>query len=161
MNSKPIVYFISAIRGVRKRKENVISLIQWLKELGVTILTEHVGANDPIEAQEKLFGKTKGSLTAEDIEKRDIAWLNQAEYVIAEISGASTGAGREIEYARTKEHFGHKAAQILCLYHQEDEFFASPMVRGMTKDRYKNVTITAYQDIEQAKGIIKKFLELE
>ncbi|MBU2109470.1 nucleoside 2-deoxyribosyltransferase [Patescibacteria group bacterium] len=160
MNPKPVIYFAAAIRGNRQRKKEVINLIQWLKRNGVIVLTEHVGEDNPIEVFAQKINKTKNDLTAEDIERRDINWLNQAEYVIAEISGASTGVGREIEYARTKGSFGQKSAQILCLYHQEEEFFASPMIRGMTKDRYKNITISSYKNLGQAKEIIKNFLGL-
>lgn len=157
---KSLVYFAAAIRGNRKREKDIISLINWLKENGAIVLTEHVGTNNPIETFARKIGKTKKSLTPGDIEKQDISWLNQTEYVIAEISGASTGTGREIEYARTKGKLGHKPAQILCLYRQKEEFSVSPMIRGMTKDRYDNVSIIAYHNLKHAKEIIKKFLKL-
>jgi hypothetical protein len=105
-------------------------------------------------------GKEKANLLAEDVEQQDIAWLDQATHVIAEISGASTGTGREIEYARTKGGFGKVSAKVLCLYHTEREFFASPMVRGMTPDRYPNVAIRSYADVVEAKSLIKDFLEV-
>jgi len=161
LKTKPNIYFASAIRGDSERAgQSVILLIQWLKESGFTVLNDHIGDDDAIEAFARKIGKIKENLTAEDVEKQDIDWLNQAEYVIAEISGASTGTGREIEYARTKGKFGHRPAQILCLYNQKDEFFASPMIRGMTADRYENISIVSYNDIECAKKIIKKFLKL-
>ena len=58
------------------------------------------------------------------MERQDIEWLDQATHVIAEISGVSTGTGREIEYARTKGVLGKTPAKILCLYHNlSDEVF--------------------------------------
>jgi len=52
------------------------------------------------------------------------------------------------------------SAKVLCLYHKDREFFASPMIRGMTPDRYPNVTVRSYADIAEAKSLIKKFLEV-
>jgi len=34
------------------------------------------------------------------------------------------------------------------------------MVRGMTPDRYPNVVIRSYTDVEEAKSLIKDFLEV-
>ena len=146
---KKQVYFAGAIRGDRIEAENIISFIHYIQELGHKVLTEHI-------ADKKISDK---KMKAEDIEKRDIAWLDCANHVIAEISGASTGTGREIEYARVKHYFGNKKARILCLYESKREFSASPMIRGMTPERYENVIIRKYKSIKEAKEIIKKFLE--
>lgn len=147
-NKEKIIYFAAAMRGDRAMETTFHELIAFLKESGLVVLTEHMLDKNH---------DTKNS--PEHIEKRDIAWLDEAAYVIAEISGASTGTGREIEYARTKKHFGKTPANILCLYHIDREFSASPMIRGMTPDRYPNVSVKSYRDIEQAKEIIKRFLD--
>src|SRR3989344_3004906 len=111
------VYFAGAIRGDRCVAETIRSLINYIKtDLGLVVLTEHVGAEKPVEELARKVGKRVEELLAEDIEKQDIEWLDQSSYVIAEISGASTGTGREIEYARTKGNFGKVPARILCLY---------------------------------------------
>ena len=50
--------------------------------------------------------------TERTIYKRDIEWLKKSRAVIAEVSGASTGTGREIEKAvRMKK-------PVFCLYHK-------------------------------------------
>ncbi len=149
MNNKKQVYFAGAIRGDRIEAENIILLIHYIQRLGHEVLTEHI-------AERKIIDK---NMKAEDIEKRDIAWLDSATHIIAEISGASTGTGREIEYARTKHHFGKIKANILCLYGEAREFFASPMIRGMTPERYENVSVKKYKDVQEAKEVIEKFLE--
>lgn len=158
-NNEKIVYFAGAIRGDRVMANVIQEIIGYIKGLGFPVLTEHVGADDPIATFAGKVGKTKETLTAEDIENQDIAWLDQATHVIAEISGASTGTGREIEYARTKENFGKKPATILCLYREDREFYASPMIRGMDSARYPNVKIGVYRDIGEMKSIIERFLE--
>ncbi len=158
--SEKIVYFAGAIRGDRLLAPIIKGIVKFIKDLGFVVLTEHVGADDPIDSFAKKIGKKKNELSAEDIEKQDVKWLEQANYVIAEISGASTGTGREIEYARTKEKFGKIPAKILCLYRQDREFYASPMIRGMTPNRYPNVFVRKYKNIKEAKSIIKEFLEV-
>jgi len=160
MQNSKVVYFAGAIRGDRSLAYVMREIVEYVQSLGLIVLTEHVIADDPIATLAGKVEKEKVDLLAEDIERQDIAWLDQATHVIAEISGASTGTGREIEYARTKGYFGKVHAKVLCLYHAEREFFASPMVRGMTPDRYSNVVIKSYTDSEEVKLLIKKFLEV-
>ena len=154
-----IVYFAGAIRGDRVMGYMIQEIVGYIKGLGFQVLTEHVGSDDPIATFASKIGKTKDTLTAEDIESQDIAWLDQATHVIAEISGASTGTGREIEYARVKGVLGKTPSQILCLYHSDREFYASPMVRGMSQSKYPNVRIKKYKDLSETKVIIKNFLD--
>jgi hypothetical protein len=143
-----IVYFAAAIRGDRSFAKTVKELIWFLKENGATVLTEHLTKNDPVDR-----------MPAEEIETRDIKWLDEATHVIAEISGGSTGVGREIEYARNKELFGKVPAKVLCLYQYDREFYASPMIRGMTSDRYPNVVVRPHQDLKEAKSAILEFIK--
>jgi len=154
------VFFAGAIRGDRSSAETtIIGLIKFIREeLRYPVLNEHVGAEDPIGSFAEKIGKEKDSLQARDIEEQDIAWLNQCSHVIAEISGASTGTGREIEYARTKGHFENTPAKILCLYRIDREFYASPMIRGMTPDRYPEVTVKSYENLQGAKKLVREFL---
>lgn len=153
-----IVYFAGAIRGDRAVAATMLALVKFIQELGLPVLTEHVAAEDPIATFADKIGKTKDELLAEDVERQDISWLDQATHVVAEISGASTGTGREIEYARNKEHFGKTPAKVLVLYHIEREFFASPMIRGMTPDRYSNIAIKSYATLKDAQKIVREFL---
>lgn len=156
---KKIVYFAGAIRGDRAVANTFREVIKFIQELGFKVLTEHVGTDDPIATLAGKFGKEKKDLTAGDVEKQDIEWLNQATHIIADISGASTGTGREIEYARIKGMLGKVPAQVLCLYRKDREFYTSPMIRGMNRERYPNVLIKSYSNIEEMKPIVRDFLE--
>ncbi|MEK7583734.1 MAG: nucleoside 2-deoxyribosyltransferase [Patescibacteria group bacterium] len=144
----PIVYFAAPMRGDTAYKKTVQALVAYIQSIGYSVLTEHVAAE----------GTPDINLTAEQIERKDIAWLDTATHVIAEISGASTGVGREIEYARMKGSFGKTPAQILCLYNADREFYASPMIRGMDPDRYPNLAVRPYASVNEAQKVIKKFL---
>lgn len=160
MKENIVVYFAGAIRGDRSMAEGMRQMVIFIQSLGVKVLSEHIIADDPISTLAEKLGKERSGLRAEDIEVQDIKWIDESTHVIAEISGASTGTGREIEYARSKHHFGKTQAKVLCLYHQDREFTASPMIRGMTPDRYSNVTIRSYEEVEEVNNIIKEFLGL-
>src|SRR3989344_1849154 len=153
------VYFAGAIRGDRIVADTIKYLIDYIKiNLQIPVLSEHVGSENPVEEFARKIKKSIDDLLAEDIETQDIQWLDQSTHVIAEISGASTGTGREIEYARTKDHFGKIPAKILVLYHREREYSASPMIRGMKSEKYPNVTVKNYDTLDEAKDIVKDFL---
>ncbi len=153
-----LVYFGGAIRGDRVVAREMRELIRFIQSLGVPVLTEHIASDDPIETFAGKIGKSKEALTAEDIELQDITWLDSATHVIAEISGASTETGREIEYARTKHVFNKVPCKVLCLYREDREWYASPMIRGMTPDRYPNVSVRSYTNIDEAKKLAAIFL---
>lgn len=153
------VYVAGAIRGDRSRAAVIRAFIEHIQSLGFTVLSEHLAAEHPNEALAAVIGVPYKDLTVEQIEKQDINWLDQAAYVIAEVSGASTGTGREVEYARLKHTFGKTPAAILCLYQTSVEENVSAMIRGMTPDRYQNVTVRPYASIEEAKDVIKAFLK--
>jgi inosine/xanthosine triphosphatase len=156
-NNKKLVYFCAPVKGDRRMKNVVRELIEFIKENGVVVLTEHVGANKPLRTLAQKIGKEK--LLPQDIEKQDLLWLDKANFVIAEVSAPSLGVGREIEYARTKWKFGKTPAKILCLYKKSKESQVSAMIKGMDRKRYPNVWLKPYQNVEEAKKIISKFLK--
>ena len=152
------VYFAGAITGDRIALKAMQELVRYLQECGITVLTEHVAADDPKAAQLKIYQKS--GFTPENVEKQDLEWLDQSTHVIAEVSGASTGTGREIEYARMKGEMGKKRAKVLCLYQKAREKSVSFMILGMTPDRYPNVRVVSYSDVNDAIRTIREFLAI-
>ncbi len=153
------IYVARAIRGEKSDLvEFFIPCVSLLvREHNHQIINPHVFENNPIEVLARtVFKKTAAELTAEEIQNFDIQRLNESEIVIAEFSGASTGVGREIEYARTKHSFGNPAANILCLHHKHYESSASPMIRGMSHRDYPNVFVHCY-DKENLRKILIEF----
>ena len=158
MNKENHVFFSAPIKGERDQVERtIIELGKYIKKKGFNIVNEHVVSENPRKNLAEKLGKSLKDLNDEDIERYNIRKTFEAKYIIAEVSGASTGVGREIEYAR---NFGYKI-KILCLYQKDHKNSASPMILGMTKDRYPNVKIACYKDIEEAKYIIKDFLNIK
>lgn len=143
-----VVYFSAAIRGDRVMAGTIKELAQFVKSLPVIFLNPRIGDDDPVSHD----------MLAHEIEKRDIDEVNRCTHLIAEISGASSGVGREIERAHMKHYLGYRRAEVLSLCKRQYEHSASPMLMGMDKDRYPNVTVALYADVSEAKAHIKKFL---
>ncbi|MDB4940112.1 MAG: uncharacterized protein JWO40_537 [Candidatus Doudnabacteria bacterium] len=152
------VYFAGAITGDRSRASIFKDIIQHIQSLDKKVLTEHFQLQNPNTFLAEFINKKYEDLLPEDIEKQDTAWINEATHLVAEVSTASTGTGREIEYARSKHLYGHPEAKILCLY--EEGSRASAMITGMTPERYPSVRVRAYKNLEHLKEILNEFFNL-
>lgn len=86
------IYFAGSIRGGREDAAMYNRLIAYMKERGHTVLTEHIGL-------ESLTARGEDGPDDEWIYKRDMAWLNDCDIVIAECSSPSLGVGYELAYA--------------------------------------------------------------
>lgn len=90
------VYFAGSIRGGRADAELYARIIDYLKEKGHIVLTEHVG-HPELNLLEQ--GKDRdGAIYAQDT-----AWLRESDMLIGECTSPSLGVGYELAYA---EHFG-------------------------------------------------------
>ncbi len=90
------VYFAGAIRGGRADAELYARIIDYLKEKGHIVLTEHVG-HPELNLLEQ--GKDRdGAIYAQDT-----AWLRESDMLIGECTSPSLGVGYELAYA---ERFG-------------------------------------------------------
>ena len=59
----------------------------WLEEMGHEVLTRHLVSDNAWEADR--------SISPQDVYRRDMAWLEQCDLFIAEVSGSSFGLGFE------------------------------------------------------------------
>lgn len=111
------VYFACAIRagGDTSSYQAIVTAIQ---ESGGEVLSE-VFVNDAI-----VHG---GSLLPEkEIYNRDIAMIEAADVIIAEVTNPSLGVGYELAYAQNMQK------PILCLFNKNSEKKLSAMVSGNT-----------------------------
>ena len=133
------IYFAGAIRGGRDDKELYLKIIDYLKRYG-KVLTEHVGDQSI---------NTLGENNNKDnfIYKRDIGWLKECDFVIAEVTTPSLGVGYEIGRAI---QFNKK---VICLYRDIQDKRLSAMIAGN-----KNLKIINYKDFEDLKEKINFFL---
>jgi adenylate cyclase class IV len=87
------VYFCGAIRGGRRLQPRYARLIAAMEADGWTVLTAHVGAPDVL-AQE-----ARGAVSPAEIYRRDMAWLAEADIVVADVTIPSLGVGIELATA--------------------------------------------------------------
>lgn len=125
--------------GGRGDKEIYSEMIKILKCHG-DVLTEHVGDHNISE---------EGELVADSdfIYNRDMAWLKEADFVVAEISTPSLGVGYEIGRAESM------GKSILCLFRKDAERSISRMISGNA-----DIKKESYSNIAEAEQKINSFL---
>ncbi|MEK6946889.1 MAG: nucleoside 2-deoxyribosyltransferase [Nanoarchaeota archaeon] len=133
------IYFAGSIRGGRDDKELYLEIINLLGKYG-KVLTEHIG-------DKTLSAMGEDGPTDEYIYERDMAWLNEADVVVAEVTTPSLGVGYEIGKMEDKK-------PTLCLFREQDGKRISAMIGGN-----KNVKIEKYQTIDNLEPILYKFFK--
>ena len=133
------IYFAGSIRAGRDDQELYHRIIQGLQRHG-QVLTVHVG--DPSLTQWGDEGPSDQNIYA-----RDMAWLADADFIVAEVSTPSLGVGYELGRA---ESLGKPT---LCLYREQDGRRLSAMVSGNP-----NMVVVRYQTVEEAQTYIRTFL---
>ncbi|HYG79604.1 MAG TPA: nucleoside 2-deoxyribosyltransferase [Pyrinomonadaceae bacterium] len=131
------IYFAGAIRGGREDVALYFGIIEMLGEYG-QVLTEHVG--DP---ELTGVGETSDDRTIHD---RDLAWLREAEYLVAEVTLPSLGVGYEIGKAT------EWGTPVLCLFRPQPGRALSAMIAGSP-----GVSVREYQRSEELRVAFDDF----
>jgi nucleoside 2-deoxyribosyltransferase len=130
------IYFSCSIRGVRHDPDAPQLLIDHLKGYG-EVLTEHIG---------QVTEEFEAGISEAEIFKRDVAWLEEADVVVAEVTGPSLGVGYEIGVAETL------GKPILCLYEETGKKI-SAMILGN-----EGLTLRSFRGLPEAYRHIDEFL---
>jgi nucleoside 2-deoxyribosyltransferase len=104
------------------------------------VLTEHVG-----DAELSASGEGLDDCFIHD---RDLSWLKDSDYLVAEVTTPSLGVGYEIGKATAW------AKPVLCLYRQTEGRSLSAMISGSN-----GVTLKQYQSPTKLKEIFEQFLQ--
>jgi len=108
------LYFGGSISGGRKYLDTYRAMVEYLKDEGHTILTEHVVQPNVLEMENQF--------SPGEIYSRDIQWIKECDALIAEVSNPSLGVGYEICYALNLDK------PVLGLY--KDGIFLTRMLTG-------------------------------
>jgi 2'-deoxynucleoside 5'-phosphate N-hydrolase len=135
------VYFAGSITGGRDDQEIYFKIINFLKEKGYAVLTEHIG-------DKNLSSSGETNFSSEEIFKKDLEWIKIADILIAEVTQVSLGVGYEIGFA---ESIGKK---IICLYREGSEKKLSCMISGN-----KNVKVIRYKEVNDVLEKLNKTIE--
>uniref|UniRef100_A0A250YB96 2'-deoxynucleoside 5'-phosphate N-hydrolase 1 n=1 Tax=Castor canadensis TaxID=51338 RepID=A0A250YB96_CASCN len=111
------LYFCGSIRGGREDQALYARIVSRLRRFGA-VLTEHGAAAELGERGEEAAGGDRF------IHERDLAWLQQADVVVAEVTQPSLGVGYELGRAVVLNK------QILCLFRPRSGRALSAMIRG-------------------------------
>ncbi|XP_002714734.1 5-hydroxymethyl-dUMP N-hydrolase [Oryctolagus cuniculus] len=111
------LYFCGSIRGGRDDRALYGRIVSRLRRFGV-VLTEHVAAAELGARGEEAAGGDRL------IHERDLAWLQQADVVVAEVTQPSLGVGYELGRAVALNK------RILCLFRPQSGRVLSAMIRG-------------------------------
>ena len=84
------IYFGFTVAGDRSTLETARSMVRCLEDLGHEVLTRHL-VSDDARAADRLLGP-------QAVYERDMAWLEECDLFIAEVSGSSFGLGFEAGY---------------------------------------------------------------
>ena len=133
------IYFTGSIRGGRDDKELYLEIINLLGKYG-KVLTEHIG-------DKTLSAMGEDGPTDEYIYDRDMAWLNEADVVVAEVPTPSLDVGYEIGKMEDNK-------PVLCFYREQDGKRISAMIGGN-----KNVKIERYRTIDDLGPILETFFK--
>ena len=114
-------------------------LIERLKKFG-GVLTEHVG-----NPELRDVGKT--TLSDEEIFQRDVAWIHEADIVVAEVTMPSMGVGYELGLTESLRK------PAICLFRETRGRSLSAMVAGNTWFQVKR-----YRTVDEAVEFISEFI---
>jgi 2'-deoxynucleoside 5'-phosphate N-hydrolase len=131
------IYFAGAIRGGREDVALYFELVELLQGYG-TVLTE--------QAADEQLTSLGESDDDRGIHDRDLAWLKDADCLVAEVTTPSLGVGFEIGKAT------EWGLRVLCLFRPRAGRTLSAMIAG--SDR---VTVREYEKIRDVEMIFDEF----
>jgi hypothetical protein len=139
------IYFGFTVAGDRSTLETARKLVQLLERLGHEVLTRHLVDDDAWE-RDRL-------ISPQDVYRRDMAWLQQCEVLIAEVSGSSFGLGFETGYL-----LGATAKKVILFYRRDLEKKISLLITGNT---HPNCTLAPYSNVTDVETFITSNLGCE
>jgi nucleoside 2-deoxyribosyltransferase len=142
-----LVYLACTVRGDRTNLEAVRHINRWLTERGHHVLTAHLLADD-VETAEAVN-------TDQEIYRRDVAWVESADLVVAEASGSSYGVGFEVGYTLGRAPLSH---QRVCVLYRADRHDAiSRLISGLTSE---HGCVHAYASLAEIDAILEECVGL-
>src|SRR5258707_12153278 len=134
------IYFSGSVSGGRDDVGLYLQIIMQLKEHGL-VLTEHIG-------DARLDARGEPGLGVAEIHDRDLAWLRQADCLVAEVTNPSLGVGYEIGKAT------EWGKSVFCLFRTRGGSMLSPMIAGS-----KRAVFGEYPNAGEFKEVFHKLLK--
>jgi len=132
------IYFGFTVAGDRSSVDAARKVVYWLEEMGHEVLTRHLVSDNAWEADR--------SISPQDVYRRDMAWLEQCDLFIAEVSGSSFGLGFETGYL-----LGATSKKVVLLYRRDLQRNVSLLITGNV---HANCTLVPYDTVEELERFI-------
>src|SRR6202041_2845406 len=132
------IYFGFTVAGDRSGIEAARKIVVLLERVGHEVLTRHLVEDDAWEADRRI--------SAEDVYRRDMAWLEQCDLFIAEVSGSSFGLGFETGYL-----LGATEKKVVLFYRRAVETKISLLITGIT---HPNCSLVPYSHLDEVEDWI-------
>jgi len=130
------IYFGFTVAGDRSAIATAKAVVEMLEAGGHVVLTKHL-LQDDAWAADRL-------IPPQQVYERDMKWLQECDYFIAEVSGSSFGLGFETGYL-----LGSTNKPVTLFYKREAEKKISLLITGNTHAR---CTLVPYGDLEEVKA---------
>ena len=134
------IYFACSITGGRQDELVYQKLVDILEKNGHRVPTALLASPDVMPLE--------GVISPEEVYERDIRWISECDFLLAEVSTPSHGVGYEIGYALGL------GKRVLCLYRKGRK--VSKMILG---NPHPQLTIHAYESPNQAIFLLSSYLE--
>jgi 2'-deoxynucleoside 5'-phosphate N-hydrolase len=134
------VYFACSITGGRQDEVIYQKLVATLQQDGHHVPTALLASPEVMPLE--------GVVSPEDVYERDVRWITDCDFLLAEVSTPSHGVGYEIGYALSL------GKSVLCLYRKGCK--VSKMILG---NPHPQLTVHAYETPEQAVHLLSSYLE--
>lgn len=135
-----MIYFACSLTGGRQDEAIYRTIVDYLVQSGHEVPTANL-ADPSIMEQEKL-------VDPRDVYQRDIAWMQECDCLIAEVSTPSHGVGFEVGFAL------NIGKPVLCCY--QDGRMISKMITGNLSP---SLVVRPYRDEKEAVSIVGEFLQ--
>ena len=126
--------------GDRSGIDTARKVVHLLEEIGHEVLTRHLVGDNAWEADR--------SISPQDVYRRDMAWLQQCDLFIAEVSGSSFGLGFETGYL-----LGATNKRVILLYRRELESRVSLLITGNV---HANCMLLPYAAVEEVEEFVAR-----
>jgi nucleoside 2-deoxyribosyltransferase len=136
------IYFGFTVAGDRGSLETARAMVAVLDELGHEVLTRYLVDDDAREADRRLL--------PEEVYARDMAWLEQCDVFVAEVSGSSFGIGYEAGYV-----LGGLSKPAILFYREDLERRISLLITG---NRHPNCRLVRYERASEAAESLRRAL---
>lgn len=133
------IYFACSLTGGRTDQSTYALIVDHLVQVGHNVPTAHLASPDVMDLER--------IVNANEVYTRDIAWIQSADVVVAEVSTPSHGVGYEIAYAL------QLGRDVLCCYKK-----GVPVSKMIIGNASPHLTLRAYTNPAEAIRIVDEYL---